>query len=65
MQLRDFRHVRQFLTPDAAILMASARVSSWLNYLNLLFMSLSKSNLNKLQCNQNREARSSRYTSIF
>ena len=67
VQLHDFRHVRQFLTQDASVLVASALVSSWLDYCNSLFMSLSKFNLRKLQCIQNSAARivsnTSRYTS--
>ena len=68
MQLRDFRHVRRFLTRDASILVANALVSSRLDYCNSLFRSLSKFNLRKLQCIQNSAARivsnTSRYTSI-
>ena len=68
VQLRDFRHVGQFLTRDASILVANALVSSWLDYCNSLFRSLSKFNLRKLQCIQNSGARiisnTSRYTSI-
>ena len=30
-QLRDFRNIRQFLTKDAAVLVANASVSSWLD----------------------------------
>ena len=68
MQLHDFRHVRRFLTHDASVLVANALVSSWLDYCNSLFRSLSKFNLRKLQCIQNSAARivsnTSRYTSI-
>ena len=68
VQLIDFRHVRQFLTHDASILVASALVSSQLDYCNSLFRSLSKFNLHKLQCIQNSAARivsnTSRYASI-
>ena len=68
VQLRDFRHVRQFLTHDASVLVANALVSSWLDYCNSLFRSLSKFNLRRLQCIQNSAARiildTSRYTSI-
>ena len=46
--LRDFRHVRQFLTHDASVIVVNALVSSWLDYCNSLFMSLSKFNLHKL-----------------
>ena len=48
-QLRDFRHVRQFLTHDASVLVAIALVSSRLDYCNSLFRSFSKLNLRKLQ----------------
>ena len=68
VQLRDFRHVRQFLTHDASVLVANALVISRLDYCNSLFRSLSKFNLHKLQCIQNSAARivsnTSRYTSI-
>ena len=68
VQLRDFRHVRRFLTHDASVLVANALVSSRLDYCNSLFRSLSKFNLHKLQCIQNSAARivsnTSRYTSI-
>ena len=68
VQLRDFRHVRRFLTHDASVLVANALVSSRLDYYNSLFRSLSKFNLRKLQCIQNSAARivsnTSRYTSI-
>ena len=42
VKLRDFRHVRQFLTHDASILVANAFVSSWLDYCNSLLRSLSQ-----------------------
>ena len=68
VQLRDFRHVRRFLTHDASVLVANALVSSWLDYCYSLFRSVSKFNLRKLQCIQNSAARivsnTSRYTSI-
>ena len=57
LQLRDFRHVRQFLTHDASVLVANVLVSSQLDYCNSLFRSLSKFNLRKLQCIQNSAAR--------
>ena len=69
LQLRDFRHVRRFLTQDAFVLVANALVSSRLDYCNSLFRSLSRFNLHKLQCIQKSAARiisnTSRYTSIF
>ena len=68
VKLRDFRHVRRFLTHDVSVLVANAVVSSCLDYCNSLFRSLSKFNLCKLQCIQNSAARivsnTSRYTSI-
>ena len=68
VKLRDFRHVRWFLTHDVSVLVANALVSSHLDYCNSLFRSLSKFNLRKLQCIQNSAARivsnTSRYTSI-
>ena len=67
-KLRDFRHVRRFLTPDVSVLVANALVSSHLDCCNSLFRSLSKFNLRKLQYIQNSAARivsnKSRYTSI-
>ena len=56
-QLCDFRHVRQFLTHEASVLVANALVCSWLDYCNSLFRSLSKFNLRKLQCIQTSAAR--------
>ena len=68
VKLRDFRHVRRFLTHDVSVLVANALVSSWLDYCNSLFRGLSKFNLCKLQCIQNSAARivsnTSRYISI-
>ena len=49
VKLRDFRHVRRFLTRDVSVLVANALVSSRLDYCNSLFRSLSKFNLSKLQ----------------
>ena len=56
-QLRDFRNIRQFLTQDAAVLVANAFVSSRLDYCNSLFRSLCKVNLHRLQSIQNSAAR--------
>ena len=68
IQLRDFRNIRQFLTHDAAVSVASAFASSRLDYCNSLFRSLSKFNLHRLQFIQNSAARivtnSSKYTRI-
>ena len=68
IQLRDFRNIRQFLTHYAAVSVANAFVSSWLDYCNSLFRSLSKFNLHRLQSIQNSAARivtnSSKYTRI-
>ena len=52
VKLRDFRHVRQFLTHDVFVLVANSLVSSRLDYCNSLFRSPSKFNLCKLQCIQ-------------
>ena len=49
--------VRCYLTTDVSILVASALISSRLDYCNSLFKSLSKLNLHKLQCTQNSAAR--------
>ena len=61
VKLLDFRHVRQFLTHDASVLVANYPVSNLLNYCNSL-------QLHKLQCIKNSAARivsnTSRYTSI-
>ena len=68
VKLRDFRHVRRFLSHDVSVLVANALVSSQLDYCNSLFRSLSKFNVHKLQCIQNSAARivsnTSRYSSI-
>ena len=68
MKLCDFRHVRWFVSHDISVLVAIALFSSWLDYCNSLFRSLSNFNLHKLQCIQNSAARivsnTSRYTSI-
>ena len=68
VKLRDFRHVRRFLTHDVSVLVANALVSSQLDYCNSLFRILSKFNLRKLQCIQKSAARiasnTSQYTSI-
>ena len=68
VQLRDFRHVGQFLTHDASVIVANALVSNPLDYCNPLFRSLSKFNLCKLECIKKCAARiesnTNRYTSI-
>ena len=68
IQLTDFRNIRQFFTQDAAVSVANAFVSSWLDYCNSLFRTLSKFNLHRLQSIQNSAARivtnSSKYTRI-
>ena len=56
-QLRDFRNIRQFLSHDAAVLVANAFVSSRLYYCNSLFRSLSKVSLHRLQSIRNSAAR--------
>ena len=57
IQIRDLRRVRQFLTDEAAILVASALVSSNLDYCSAFFRSLSSLNMCKLQRIQNTLAR--------
>ena len=68
IHLRDFRNIRQFLTHDASVSVVNAFVSSWLDYCNSLFRSLSKFHLHRLQSIQNSAARnvtnSSKYTRI-
>ena len=49
VKLSDLRHVKQFLTHDASVLVANILVGSQLDYCNLLLRSLSKFNLCKLQ----------------
>ena len=56
VQLHDFRPVRQFLTHEGSVLVASVLVSSQLDNCNLLFRSFSNFNLRKLQCIQNSAA---------
>ena len=57
IQLSGFKSIRQFLTHDASVSVANAFVSSWLDYCNSLFRSLSKFNLHRLQSIQNSAAR--------
>ena len=69
IQLRDIRqNIRQFFTQDAAVSVANAFISNWLNYCNSFFRSLSKFNLHRLQSIQNSAARMvtnlSKYTRI-
>ena len=56
-QLSHFRNIRQFLTQDAVVSVASAFVSSHFDYCNSLFRSLSKVNLHRLQSTQNSAAK--------
>ena len=51
--MRDLRRIRQYLTPEVAVLAANALVSSRLDYCNSLFRGLSCFNLHKLQSIQN------------
>ena len=53
IQMYNLGLVKQYLTDEAAILMANALVSSHLDYCNSLFRSLSSLNMRKLQCIQN------------
>ena len=53
----DLRRIRQYLTPEVAVLAANAMVSSRLDYCNSLFRGLSCFNHHKLQSIQNTLAR--------
>ena len=68
IELRDFRSIRQFLTHEASVSVATAFVSSRLDYCNSLFRSLFKFNLHRLQSLQKCAARIvtnlSKYTQI-
>ena len=55
--MRDLRRIRQYLTPEVAVLAANALVSSRLDYCNSLFRGLSCFNQHKLQSIQNTLAR--------
>ena len=59
LQMRDLCRIRQYLTPEVAVLAANALVSycSRLGYCNSLFRGLSCFNLHKLQSIQNTLAR--------
>ena len=49
VQMHDLHRIRQYLTPEVAVLAANALVSSHLDYCNSLFRGLSCFNLHKLQ----------------
>ena len=53
LQMRDLRRIRQYLTPEVAVLAANSVVSSRLDYCNSLFRGLSCFNQHKLQSIQN------------
>ena len=53
LQMCDLRRIRQYLTPEVAVLAANALVSSRLDYCNSLFRGLACFNLHKLQSIQN------------
>ena len=53
IQIRNLRWVRQYLTYEAAIHAVNSFVSTYLDYCNSLFGSLSSFNMCKLQCIQN------------
>ena len=57
LQMHDLWWARQYLTDEAAILVANALVSSHLDSCNSLFRNLSSFNMHKLQCIQNTLAR--------
>ena len=51
--MRDLRRIRQYLTPEVALLAANALISSYLGYCNSLLRGLSCLNQHKLQSIQN------------
>ena len=53
LQMRDLSRIRQYLTPEVAVLTANAFVSSCLDYCNSLIRGLSCFNQHKLQSIQN------------
>ena len=55
--MRDLRRIRQYHTPDMAVLAANTLVSSRLDYCNSVFRGLSCFNQHKLQSIQNTLAR--------
>ena len=57
LQMCDLHRIRQYLTPEVAVLVANALVSSRLDYCNSLFRGLSCFNQHKLQSIQNTLAR--------
>ena len=57
LQMCDLRRIREYLTPEVAVLAANALVNSRLDYCNCLFRGLSCFNLHKLQSIQNTLAR--------
>ena len=57
LQLRDFHHIRPFISKTAAITLANAFVHSCLNFCNSLFYGLPKYPIHRLQKVQNTVAR--------
>ena len=57
LQMHDLHRIRQYLTPEVAVLAANALVSSRLDYCNSLFRGLSCFNQHKLLSIQNTLAR--------
>ena len=57
LQMRNLRRIRQYLTPEVAVLAANALVSSRLDYCNCPFRGFSCFNQHKLQSIQNTLAR--------
>ena len=53
LQMSDLRRIRQYLTPEVAVLAANALVDSRLDYCNSLFRGLSCFSLHKLQSIKN------------
>ena len=53
LQMHDLRRIRQYLTPEVAVLAANGLVSSRIDYCNTLFRGLSCFNQHKVQSIQN------------
>ena len=57
LQMHGLRRIKQYLTPEVAVIAANALVNSYLDYCNSLFRGLSCFNQHKLQSIQNTLAR--------
>ena len=53
LQMCDLRRIREYLTPEVAVLAANALVNNRLDYCNFLFRGLSCFHQHRLQSNQN------------